>query len=315
MTGFIKQHSPEWIDFFVQRGHPDVSPLAAGTEGAVYRLGDGMIAKVWAARPASELARMRELYADVRRAGLPFLTPVIDDVHEVDGVCVTFERELPGRPLREVMVHGAGRPAEEEARCVVDVLRGLATVPASRSMRSLAVLDEDHAFWDGRSGFGDALIALLNRRAGLFGDVLRRRVTGFDRLLDAVVTRLGAIGEMPLSVVHGDLFPGNLLVDESSRPLALIDFGFLTTAGDPRFDAAISAAIFDMYGTHARDVRLALTASFARELGHDAGELILFQAAYALATSNAFAPDGSDGHFAWCAALLNDPVTTGALGL
>jgi len=315
VTELDKRHSAERVGYFVEHGYPTASPLAAGTEGAIYRLGDGMIAKVWDARPVAELAKMQQLYADVERAGLPFATPTIEDIRVVDGVCVTFERELSGTCLQDVVVDDAERVTEDEARCIVSVLRGLATVPAGESMRRLAVLDEDRAFWDGHLRFRDALTALVSRRVERFGDLLRRHVAGFDQLVDAVISKLDALDEMPLCVVHGDLFPGNVLVGEGSRPLALIDFGFLTTAGDPRLDAAISAAIFNMYGRHAREIRLAFTGLLAQELGHDVDELFLFQAVYALATSNAFTPDGSDGHFRWCAALLNDPATTRALRL
>ena len=109
--------------------------------------------------------------------------------------------------------------------------------------------------------------------------------------------------------MHGDLFPENVLVDEDAWPLALIDFGFMSTAGDPRFDAAISGAIYNMYGAHARHLRWTLTNMLAAELSYDMHVLVLFQAVYAFASSNAFTVDGSDGHFPWCVDLLNDPLT------
>lgn len=97
---------------------------------------------------------------------------------------------------------------------------------------------------------------------------------------------------------------GNILVDEQARPVAVLDFGFLTTAGDPRFDAAIAAAVMNMYGPHAPAIAAALTARLAHDLGYPADALLTYQAAYAVATSNAFTSDGSDGHFAWCIGQL-----------
>ena len=44
----------------------------------------------------------------------------------------------------------------------------------------------------------------------------------------------------------------------------------------------------------------AMTAQIAADLSYPADTLLLYQAAYAVATSNAFTADGSDGHFAWC---------------
>ena len=43
--------------------------------------------------------------------------------------------------------------------------------------------------------------------------------------------------------------------------------------------------------------------------------LLSYQAAYAMATSNAFTADGSDGHFSWCIAQLRRADIGEALGL
>lgn len=120
---------------------------------------------------------------------------------------------------------------------------------------------------------------------------------------------------MPDTVIHGDLFGENILVDEGGWPSALLDFGLLSTAGDPRMDAAITAVIMNMYGPHSRAIARQLTQLFCDELGYDADVLLRYRAAYALATSNFLTADGSDGHFEWCVGWLNDLLVTEALGL
>ena len=52
-----------------------------------------------------------------------------------------------------------------------------------------------------------------------------------------------------------------------------------------------------------------------RDLGYPIEVLLIYQAAYAAATSNAFTPDGNDGHFAWCIAQLLRADISQALGL
>jgi hypothetical protein len=96
---FRGTHSQEWLDYFAQIGYPAAQPLAAGVEGAVYRLGDGIVAKVWHRRGAPELRLWQAFHADVAASGLPSATPVILRVDEVEGRSVTLERELPGSPL------------------------------------------------------------------------------------------------------------------------------------------------------------------------------------------------------------------------
>lgn len=186
-------------------------------------------------------------------------------------------------------------------------------------MRQLAVLDEDQPFRASADTFPAALLALLDRRVSRFRHVIRDHLPDFDCRYAALRERFGpieqpsAIGSWPDTVIHGDLFGENILVDGHHRPLAVLDFGFLTTAGDPRFDAAITAGVMNMYGPHALSVTQDLTARLARELGYSPEVLLTYQAAYAIATSNAFTPDGSDGHFAWCIAQLRRPDVSEAI--
>jgi hypothetical protein len=100
VSDFVLTHTQKWLDHFTQQGYR-ASPLAAGVEGAIYDLGGDLIAKVWRVRRPGELELMQHFYADVAKAGLPFKTPEILTIEQVDGVSVTYERKLPGRPLQQ----------------------------------------------------------------------------------------------------------------------------------------------------------------------------------------------------------------------
>jgi Ser/Thr protein kinase RdoA (MazF antagonist) len=310
----VPRHSQEWLDRFARRGH-DPAPLAAGMEGVIYDLGGGLIAKVWHERGPAALERMRAFYADVAAAGLPFETPEILSIERVDGRSVTYERKLPGEQLQHRFAAGEAETGEPAAACVTGILGALAAVPATASMRELAALDEDRPLWAGAGSFPAALDGLLDRRVARFGPVIRARLPGFDRRYAALRDSLAGLGGRPDALIHGDLFGANILVDEAARPTAVLDFGFVTTAGDARLDAAITAACMNMYGPHAAQITRDLTARFARDLGYPPEVLLIYQAAYAVATSNAFTSDGSDGHFAWCLAQLARADITEALGL
>jgi aminoglycoside phosphotransferase (APT) family kinase protein len=314
MPEFVLNHTQQWLDHFRRQGH-DPAPLAAGVEGAIYDLGDGLVAKVWRERRTPELERMQSFYADVAAADLPFATPEILRIQQVGSTSVTYERRLRGKPLQQRLDITDRQIGPAAVNCVTDVLRALATVPATASMRELAALDENRPLWAGADSFQAALLGLIERRVTRFGPVIRDHVPDFDRRHLALRERLGALDSWPDTVIHGDLLGQNILVDEHVRPVAVLDFGFLTTAGDPRLDAAITAGIMNMYGPHALSITQFLTARLAQDLGYAAEVLLTYQAAYAAATSNAFTADGSDGHFAWCVAQLRRPDISQALGL
>jgi len=315
LPGFVPSRTQEWLEFFAGNGYPDAQPLAAGVEGTIYRLGGETVAKVWVRRQVPELVRLQSFYADVARAGLPFATPEILRIEQVGDAAVTFDRELHGEPLQKRLSVDDPDADPDALDCVVEVLRALATVAGTDNMRQAPVLHERRPLWGDANDFSSAMISLIGRRVNRFGDLLRAQVSAFDRKYERVAEKLAALDHSGQSVIHGDLFCENILVDERARPVAVLDFGFLSTAGDPRLDASISAAIFNMYGPHARRIADTLTNRFCAEFGYPAEVLLLYRAAYALATSNFLTSDGSDGHFEWCVGWLNDAEVVAALDL
>jgi aminoglycoside phosphotransferase (APT) family kinase protein len=163
-------------------------------------------------------------------------------------------------------------------------------------MRALPVLGESMPFRTGGDTFIGALLSLLERRVEESGGRLRAVLPDLDRRLAPLRERLSTVDVVPDTAVHGDLFGANIHVDADGRPVALLDFGFMTTAGDPRFDAGVTAAIVDMYGAHAQQVTTTLTAELAARLGHDPAVLVAYRAAYAVVTSTLFGDDDGDGH-------------------
>jgi hypothetical protein len=139
---------------------------------------------------------MQSFYADVAAAGLPFGTPEIFRVEQVSSTSVTYERKLPDEPLQGRLDVDDREIGAAAVGCVIEVLRDLATVGATASMRQLAVLDEGQSFWANADTFRVALLGLPDRRVARFGPVIRaparlrlplRRLAGASRF-DAAIT-------------------------------------------------------------------------------------------------------------------------------
>lgn len=295
-----------WLAYFAERGHTGVRRIGAGVEGTVYRLGEGRVAKVWSGRPPADFELTRQVYADIARHPLPFSTPQILDVEDHQGVLVTYERELPGVSMRVDSAHadferGVSTPHSD---ALLGVLRGLASVPATNAMRQLTVQGDDRPLWRDHDCFRHALAALVARAAARNGSALAAHVPDFDAGVERTQQTLHSLPDAPVTVIHGDLVPPNIHIDAAGRPVAVLDFGFYTTAGDPAFEAAVTAAVWDMYGPHAEEHTAQLTQLFARELGHPPATLTAYQAAYALTTYDLFGLDDHDGHFRWCTQQL-----------
>ncbi|MEB8340926.1 phosphotransferase family protein [Streptomyces endophyticus] len=295
-----------WPRRLAERGHTGARRIGAGVEGVVYALGGGRVAKVWTGRPPTGLALSRQVYADIAAHPLPFATPEIFEAAEYEGVVVTYERELPG-----ASVHGDSAHEEFDRELpahhrdvLLTTLRGLATVPATEAMRALTVQGDDRPLWQGHRRFPSALAALVSRAVARNRDALAVLVPGLDAGVERTLDALRSLPDVPDTAIHGDLVPPNIHVDGSGRPVAVLDFGFYTTGGDPAFEAAVTAAVWDMYGPHAAAHAAHLTRLFADELGYAPTALSVYQAAYALTTYDLFGMGVDDGHFRWCAEQL-----------
>ncbi|MDT0322216.1 phosphotransferase [Streptomyces millisiae] len=282
--------------------------VGEGMEGTVYRLGRGLIGKVWRERGVDELRPLVDFYRELAAQGLPFATPLIVEVAERDGRACTVERELPGTPLSDA---GLAPAAAHDA--VVAVVTALAATTAGPATRALPVLNE-------RIADRPVLPELVRRRGAAFRPVLAASVPGFDALLARLLAVLDAgPGGEPAApaagerIVHGDICPPNILVDTAGRPTALLDWGLLTTAGDNAFDAATAAAFFDMYGPEAAAHHEALAGRLAETLGYDRRWLLAQLAGYAVAGACVYDPAGRDGHFAWCVEVLGQADVRAAL--
>lgn len=304
----------QWTTLLREQGFQVESVLGSGMEGMVLGLGDDLVAKVWHSRTADELETLRAFYAAVSDAEPRFGTSLIHRVLELDGQCATVERRLPGRPLRASMGAGAYELSDVDVASVLDVLSALGSISATDGMGVLPVLPGEPAF-DPRRAFEVSLSELVESRVRMFRGPLSRGVGDLDAVVGGVTSWLHAQEPAAPRLVHGDLIPANVLVDDEVRPTAVLDFGFLTTVGDPAFDAAIASSIHDMYGSRAAINEAILSDAVIDRFGYEQQRLWVYRAAYALCTANCFSASGSDGHFRWCVDMLARPRVREAIGL
>lgn len=268
-------------------GFPVTQEVGRGMEGVVTALDDHRVVKVWDRRPGAEVDRLRRFYdaveAGLEAVGAPFAVPRILDVGEVDGLVVSVHRRLRGR---------AAAPATPEP--VIAVLEVLAQVPAHPDLALLPVPDGEVAF-DPDVPFGDSLGDLVLRRAPL--------VDLADGVAEELAAELRALTPVPPRLVHGDIGPVHVLL-EDGRPVGLLDFGYVSTVGDPAFDAAVAAALQDMFGPRAAEATAALDRLSTERFGYAPDVLVLHRAAYGLVTASCLA--GHPGrHLDWCLELVD----------
>lgn len=285
--------------------------LGKGVEGTVVDLSPEEVAKIWHGRSRADLDALLRFGQSLgtELGGASFALPRVLELLEDDGLVITIERKVHGQPLRPDRIPAPPVADADAARLLGDALEGLSHMEISPGLTALPILPGDRPF-DG--AFTTSLADLVERRFRILPDLLRREVDDIDALVPAIAGGLRKLPSDPAALIHGDLIPANVLVQDG-HVSGVLDFGFLTTVGDPQFDAAITASIFDMYGPNARASEIALSTAFTARFGHDPDRYGLYRAAYAVITNAYFASDGSDGHFAWCAQMLRRPDVRAAV--
>lgn len=300
---------------YARWGYGSARFLGQGMEGVVHRLPGGWVGKAWFERTPEQVQDLAVFYHELAEQELPFATPRMVAVHEYRKQAVSIEQELAGTSLG-ALVEAARLSTAAAHRVVVQVVAALGRTTAGPATRALPVLGEKGALrWDGHT-WGKDMAALVERRTTQFWAVLERAVPNLEEVVAAVLSLLAQVDSpSPEQVVHGDICPGNILVDGAGRPTAVLDRGFCTTAGDAAFDAATAAGFFDMYGPRAGEHDRALTGVMVDELGQDRERMLLYRAVYALVSANVYSPTGEDGHFAWCVATFERQDVRTLLGL
>jgi aminoglycoside phosphotransferase (APT) family kinase protein len=304
--------APEVIGALRRAGLEPGAVLGAGVEGAVLDVGSDLVAKIWRSADLGRLQELRQFYDAVDLGDLS--TPRIVTVIETRVGVVSVERKLPGRPLRADLGAAAHVASDAHVRAIVQTLATLQTAPLRSELSRLPLLPgepppvEPHRF-------EESLASLVRLRTRRFAAVLLADLRDLDLVVAATCEALVDMPTQGRALIHGDLIPANVHVDSQGAPVAVLDFGFLTTVGDPAFDAAVTASIYDMWGPNARSNEEAIDEATTAAFGYGHARFLVHRAAYALLTSNSFSDDGTDGHYAWCIAMLRRSDVRGALGV
>ena len=226
--------------------------IAVGGESFVYGLDAARVLRVLRQPQDPATLRRKQAFLASLDGRLPFATPVIEVIDPEGGW--TVERRIPGESLLTRLRRLAGRERAPALASYAEAVDAIATVtfPARPYGQILAEPAVTAPTWHDYLEAGlDGFIALNGATiAALHGDVEALRARAL-RLLPGVAVR-------PVkALVHGDYFPGNVMMDDALAVTGLIDFSAWTTVGDPVYDAVGAVLFLEMMAeARAEDVAL-----------------------------------------------------------
>jgi hypothetical protein len=262
-----------WRGILQAHGVSAGDELGRGGEAHVYALDEHRVLRVHRHESADHVRRIGELYAGLERGAVPYALPEVLEVHSDGEGSWSIERRLPGRPLDSLL---DGLRGEDRTRALTSYVDGAAAFGALGPPPG----------WPGGCG---ELFTAERLHAERWGDLLADRLgLQLDRaqpLLEGVVPALHAVrirllGEARLqpgggeALVHGDWFPGNVLVDDDLAVSAALDLGWLTVVGPRDHDVRSAVAFIDVRPWRQPGDAEVLLAAATRHLGPDAADLI-----------------------------------------
>lgn len=286
-------------------------PIAAGTEAEVYAYDQSTLLKLYAGAGRRGFAEtLRGLYASADASGVGFKLPAILDIIQHNDLLALIETRLPGRPLEEALPDLAGAALRRAEALYLDAAFGLRAIRLAAAPRRYLLFDESGASSADSQSFpawyAHALRAKLERVGRFFGD------TGFASRAASLADAIAAAPVGPLALVHGDFFPGNVLVSEALDAVeGVIDFGSFTMFGSYLIDAACALGYYRQYAPGRQAIRRALLPQVLERIpAADHAAFFRFLLANALLTADLYAPGPDprgDGHFEWAREIAAEP--------
>jgi putative membrane protein len=243
--------SPAGIDRVLAH-FPDARLLGEGSESQVFALSQSRVLRVPKGGSAGFWDRRRILCDRLAELDLGFQTPVVLDEGAVDGVPFFVEERMLGQNLAAALHQLGGAARERAFDSYLDAVITLGTVSLGKTWWGEVLADEPVR----ATTWVQFLCDRVRASAAAAAPRVRADLPELDRSVDDFCEEVRALRIRASQLVHGDFFPGNVIVDEQGTVVGVVDFASLTMVGDPAMDVAGAVMFLDITpGVHSTDVR------------------------------------------------------------
>ena len=282
--------------------------IRKGMEAEVYALGSDVILKLYMGTTnLTYLVTLQNFYASINPWTLSYSLPYIQAVAVEGDICISIERRLPGMPMSEILPTLTKRQMDRMMQAYLTAALELATIQIPSDFDRYKLFDVEGMSQRTNGDWHQFLTRYLAQKLTQVTRYLDNDVTNFAMKVQRLNTVLAQPYTGSYRLVHGDFFPGNILIDEMYHITALLDFGLMTMYGDPLFDLATGWVFFDMYDELKANIRERYLSMTLETLGKRVrGKLYRYVLLYSILCANMYSSTCTDGHYRWCVTNLNN---------
>jgi len=282
--------------------------IRKGMEAEVYAIGSDTILKLYIGTTnLAYLTTLQNFYASFNQSAISYSLPYIQTVASEGDICISTERQLPGTPMSAILPMLTNKQMDSMMQAYLAAALELTNVKIPSDFDRYKLFDADGISRRKNGDWHQFLTRYLTQKLTQVTYYLNKDVLNFAVKVKQLYTILAQPYTGNYHLVHGDFFPGNILIDKMCHVTALLDFGLLTMYGDSLFDIATGCVFFDMYDELKVNIRERYLSMILETLGRRVrGNLYRYVLLYSVLSANTYSSKCTDGHYQWCVANLNN---------
>jgi hypothetical protein len=275
--------------------------IGAGGEAIVYRLNDQKILRILRGNKDKrwKLEKLQSFYEGLPK--MSFTTPAIHsvDFDEEESVTYSIENMILGRPVEKILPNLSRKDKEEALFNYLVAVEELKQVTYPQLPYG-DLLSKELLTSGSWSGFLSARIRNAIGKNGLENDV-----PNLGEVAELTYERVNKIHTPEKSLVHGDYFPDNVLMDEELNVTSIIDFSPMTLVGDSFMDVAGSLIFLEVADGYVPENSQILHEIITSEYGDVDEAILTYRLYYSFYFSGPNVKEHVPKLYQWCIDNLN----------